>query len=333
MPSSMSLIARRSTDALHATPVRSVETVNTQDESGPWRQALERLASIVAPISLITASLYYFGWARSEAIASVFGYDIDMLGLTTSDYLLRSVTPMFLPIVLMFVCASMLPLLGKWFRNQLTRRSSSVAPITLAARVLCIIAVATIAVGTVSMGSKPMWATSALLVVGAALAGGGMFMNRTTHTMTFDQPHPPMPLIVPTALLIVGLTGLFLGIASYASYVGRQSAFHTIRNVPDLSDAIVFSTRNLHLTGSSVRCTTIDDDDSAAFRYRYDGLKLFAETTGKLILLPSDYGRNGVAEIMFIPVNEDVRVDISVATRYEGELPPLPTTARPCRGQ
>jgi len=61
----------------------------------PWR-----LATIVASqTALLTAVLFYFGWARTSTTFAYFGVDVSLLGFSTSDYLLRSVNSAFRPLL------------------------------------------------------------------------------------------------------------------------------------------------------------------------------------------------------------------------------------------
>lgn len=64
----------------------------------PLRATLKGIASLAAPTSLVTALLYYFGWARTSTQARLLGLEDSLLGFSVEDYLLRSITPMFWPL-------------------------------------------------------------------------------------------------------------------------------------------------------------------------------------------------------------------------------------------
>ena len=57
----------------------------------------------MAPTSAVTALLYYFGWARTSVQAQQMGLDDSLLGYSTQDYLLRSLTSMTIPLVVALV--------------------------------------------------------------------------------------------------------------------------------------------------------------------------------------------------------------------------------------
>src|SRR5439155_25495651 len=58
-----------------------------------------------APVRLITALAYSFGYRREEAFAGYFGIDPSTLGFTTNDYVLRSVDALFVPVTVLLLVA------------------------------------------------------------------------------------------------------------------------------------------------------------------------------------------------------------------------------------
>src|SRR3712207_2777614 len=53
-------------------------------------RALRAIGSVVAPASLITALLFYFGVQHAHWYFHYFGINHTVMGLTTQDYLIRS---------------------------------------------------------------------------------------------------------------------------------------------------------------------------------------------------------------------------------------------------
>src|SRR5262249_35470783 len=62
------------------------------------RRLIGFIAAVVAPATLITGLAYYFGYRREQAFAGYFGIDPNALGFSNSDYVLRSVDPLFVPV-------------------------------------------------------------------------------------------------------------------------------------------------------------------------------------------------------------------------------------------
>lgn len=56
------------------------------------------LVTFVTQVAVVTAVLFYFGWARARATYAYFGLDVSVLDFSASDYVLRSVSTAFPPI-------------------------------------------------------------------------------------------------------------------------------------------------------------------------------------------------------------------------------------------
>src|SRR5215471_16050550 len=81
-------------------------------------QLAKILGGVVAPTTLLTALLYYFGWSHAYWFCNYFGVNSTVLGFTTTDYLMRSVDALFVP---MTVAASG-ALLAVWCHTLLRAR-------------------------------------------------------------------------------------------------------------------------------------------------------------------------------------------------------------------
>lgn len=46
--------------------------------------------TVIAPATMLSASLFYFGYVSSRAQHEYFGLDVDTIGLSTQDYVMRS---------------------------------------------------------------------------------------------------------------------------------------------------------------------------------------------------------------------------------------------------
>src|SRR4051794_19905322 len=83
----------------------------TQND-GDTKSILKDITGVLAPITVLTALLYYFGWVRTAAIFSRFGVDQRILAYTVDDYLLRSAGVAFRPFAFALLCAGALT--GIW---------------------------------------------------------------------------------------------------------------------------------------------------------------------------------------------------------------------------
>jgi len=66
---------------------------------------LETATLVLAPTTVITALLFYFGWAQTSALFGRLGIDQSALGFTVQDYMLRSVNSTFRPLSVVLLAA------------------------------------------------------------------------------------------------------------------------------------------------------------------------------------------------------------------------------------
>src|SRR5215207_1272715 len=108
-----------------------VSTEPLEPTTSAFTRVLAIAGRVIAPTALVTAVLYYFGWARTEAAADRAGTDQSLFGYSTSDYVLRSVGPLYRPIGIALLLAAVLIISAgaarEWLRvrverGQLSRR-------------------------------------------------------------------------------------------------------------------------------------------------------------------------------------------------------------------
>src|SRR4051794_36152386 len=72
---------------------------------GRLGQVAGSVAQVVAPLSVLTALLFYFGYASSRARYLYFGIDVDTIGMSTQDYVMRSPEPLLTPLLVLTLLA------------------------------------------------------------------------------------------------------------------------------------------------------------------------------------------------------------------------------------
>jgi hypothetical protein len=68
-------------------------------EPEPLHSRIAAWAGVIAPFSLVSAVLFYFGYVSSHAQYEYFGVDVDVIGLGTQDYIMRSPQPLLVPLL------------------------------------------------------------------------------------------------------------------------------------------------------------------------------------------------------------------------------------------
>ena len=83
----------------------SASVEQTEDRLSQLGRWLSLGGSIIAPATLITALLFYFGYVSSRAQYDYFGVDVDTVGLSTQDYVMRSPQPLLVPLLVLTLLA------------------------------------------------------------------------------------------------------------------------------------------------------------------------------------------------------------------------------------
>ena len=81
-------------------------------------------ATIVAPVTVLGALLFYFGYVSSRSQYAYFGVDVDTIGLSTQDYIMRSPQPLLVPLLVLTLAGAGLLMLDATVRR---RTASAVA--------------------------------------------------------------------------------------------------------------------------------------------------------------------------------------------------------------
>src|SRR4051794_30921381 len=76
------------------------------------------VSSFVAPVTLISAILFYFGYVYTTTQYNYFGLDVDTIGLGTQEFIMRSPGPLLTPLV----AASLIAVVVGRFHAALRRR-------------------------------------------------------------------------------------------------------------------------------------------------------------------------------------------------------------------
>lgn len=295
---------------------------------------LRRVGSVVAPTTLLTSLLYYFGFAHSAAFLRYFGLDISLLGLSTQDYMMQSVDALFVPLVVSFTVG----LVTIWGHARLATRWRE-APdahrrLRLAARVLALAGTVLFAIGVsgifivdppASYGLEfPLSCGSGTLLLAYA--------SRLQARSATSGPARPgvrstVLLEVTSAFLLVSLS-LFWAATNYAAAVGRTRARQFEQQVQTYPEAIVYSKESLHLDAPGVRETSCAEPPGG-YRFRYEGLRLMIRSAGQYFFLPDGWSTSsGVA--LVVPESDAVRLQF-LAPGSRGQAPTAPLGLR-CEG-
>ena len=259
-------------------------------------QALRVVGSVIAPTTLLTGLLFYFGRLHATAMFQHFGVHFSVLDLTAQDYLVRSADGLPLPMVAVLGVA----LLALWAHRLLARvvpagRLQGVvrvgAPVTAAAgAALVALAVADV-LGVRSFAAVPEARGLALSAGVLLLAYAGRLARLRPERAGRHTPTVQSVVAEWGIVFLLVSVGLFWAVGSYAVGVGTGKAQQIAASLADQPDVTLYSEKDLGLEGPGVRRTPCTAPD-AAYRVRYDGLRLVLQSGGQYLLLPVDWTRD-----------------------------------------
>lgn len=287
------------------------------------------LASVVAPASMLSALLFYFGYVSSRAQYEYFGIDVDTIGLGTQDYIMRSPQPLLVPLLVLTLAGAGLLVLHTEVRRR-TRRAAGgrSRTIRLATRTVVIIGLAILGAGMALVFAYPAvqdWpaygiATPLLITTGGALVSYAWRFAEYLSTL-----HPPArgtgsrkaapataddpALLRRTArVLIYALVAvnIFWATATVAQWSGRGLARDVALHLDRLPRVILDTREQMFLRSPGIEETILPASDGQTFHYRYRGLRLLIVGRDRMFLVPEKWSASN--STLVVPINDSVRI-------------------------
>jgi hypothetical protein len=288
------------------------------------RSQLERwvsfAAGIVAPITVVGALLFYFGYVSARAQYEYFGIDVDTIGLSTQDYVMRSPQPLLVPLLVLTLLAVAGVVLHAYFlrTQRITETTVRRARYT---------ALAFLLVGVVALfaypllGDLPYYALGVPVVIGLAAAalaylpylasklaetGCSAGRPRTPRLRPRSKPRSRPPVIVIVMLGIVTTTCAFWATATTAQYSGRGLAKSDATHLDRFPVVILDTKERLQLRSPGVEETMLPPGAGQTFNYRYRGLRLLVVGQNRLFLVPQNWSASNTT--LVVPLDSSIRV-------------------------
>jgi hypothetical protein len=280
-------------------------------------QLLRILGGIAAPTTLVTALLFYFGFTHAYWFFDYFGVNSTLLGLTTRDYIQRSVDGLFVPLtviacvglIVLWVHAVLRTRLGAGSRSAMLR--VVVPAMAVGGLVLAVGGLSSVFAETVLERYLYRTAAPLSLAIGVLLLMYAVHLWRSLTAQSEQAGRATGPEWVAVAewasvFVLVGLS-LFWAANDYSFAVGTSQARQFVAELPQYPNAVVYSAHSLSLDAPGVREVRCQDPD-ASYRFRYDGLKLVLQSGDQYVFLPQEWSRtDGVAIV--IPRSDSLRLE------------------------
>jgi hypothetical protein len=279
-------------------------------------------------LTLVTAVLFYFGWRRSDVQATAMSIDVSLFGFSTQDYVLRSISSLYLPLLVILG----LGLVSMWLHRRVSRLLTSEDARVAARReavatwtgrlgvVLAVVAAACVLFTAVAGLESPPWGVAWLadelaakqwviplvLVLSTVASAYLRWVHRQLQPVRVAPDLPLWQTLLPAAMVVgIVLLGGFWMLEEYASAVGRGRAEEVARNVNRLAHVVVLSPAPLGIDAPGVQEERIGTPGKPDVRYRTTGLRLLARSGGK-VLLVHDGWTPQTGTVIVLPDADDV---------------------------
>ncbi|MHC2999094.1 hypothetical protein OB08_07605 [Microbacterium sp. HJ5] len=271
------------------------------------------LSSFVAPLSLVTALLFYFGYVSTREFFRYFGIDVDLIGLSSQEFVMRSPGALFVPVVILLLLAA-----GLLVGHRLLRRWLQAKPAATRRRVIAAFAwtgIALLLAGLVLAFLIPVigWPVAQLLAPLLLAVGAGLSAYASSTVRALGGTTVGRSVVV--ILVLVMVAGTFWSTATVAQWWGLGQARALASDLTTLPAVVLDTKDRLHPGNADIVLRELGESASdpadgeappaPAFGYRYFGLRLLAQGGGRLYLVPDRWSPD--ASTIVVPYDE-VRV-------------------------
>ncbi len=283
------------------------------------------LGALGAVLTVVTAVMFYFGWQRSDVQAREMSVDVSLFGYSSQDYVLRSISSLFLPLLVLLglglgwiwvhgrvvhqLQSSGLAVEARRRRAAAWTRGVSIAAAALA--VSCLLF--SLAAGTASSGPAVAaladqlrtreWLIPLVLIVSTLTAAYAGWISRQLQPDGLRRSTSVWQLLLPAACIAGAVAlGAFWMLQEYAAAVGRGYALQLANGVDRLAEAVVISPTPLGIEAPGVSEEVQGTTDT--MRYRTTGLRLLARSGGKVLLVHDGWNPT-TGTVIVLPDSED----------------------------
>jgi hypothetical protein len=269
---------------------------------------LRSIMVIVGNVGVLTALLVYFGWKRSEEQAKRLGIDESLLGMSTQEYILRSVGSVLVLLIFVAVFGLLWVLLDRWLTLRLKRHGTDDKVYRWVSRLL---PAAVVVLPLAALLGRGLWPEGAYIGF-PLLIGAGLLLLLYGFSLRGALPGA-VPLaagtesILRVCVAILIAVGLFTAATNYATYEAIRLAGAFERDVPLLPGVVVHSVEPLDINAPGVERTQLPNE--TGYRYRYSGLRLLERVGGQYFLITDEWTRNSGVVVVLKDDEPGVRYD------------------------
>jgi hypothetical protein len=313
----------------------------TEPESGAGGAAvgvlgrLRELAAFVAPTTVATALLFYFGYVATRSRFEYFGVYLDMTDLSNQSLLLYGLEVVYVPAALGFLAVLLIVGLHaavSWLATGAERDSVTLL-VALAAALGGLLLAGRALVGMLVPRveeNEPVPGTTALALAAGPvlLAYAAWIAGRVASRQSIEGNEPTRGWVRFAAwsagergsrlrhgavACVIGLAvaGLFWAANEFAWAYGEGRAYDDALRMPERPAVVLESREQLAGPPPGITESVLVAGRTAAdggFRYRYEGGRLLLASGGRLYLVPRHWTKESRTTV--VPYDENVRVQL-----------------------
>jgi len=312
-------------------------------EPGQLQQLLSSASAFIAPTTVLTGLLFYFGYAFTRAEYASFGLDVDTIGLNTRDYVMRSPTPLVLPALVLALLGAAVTAANATLHRRIDAElggrggasgppgpsgsadppgSADPADVQLppdsptlrrwrrAARGVLVCAGTALLAGAglligYALGAMREWGPFSLLTACLLALGAALAISGLRTEGRLGRRDPPRASVaMPLYLVLTG--AVFWATATVAPFIGRGEARATARHLDRLPAVILDTKERLFLRSPGVVETQLEASAGQSFHYRYRRLRLLIQGDTTMFLVPETWTASNAT--LAVPLDDSVRV-------------------------
>jgi hypothetical protein len=285
------------------------------------RRVVGLVFAVVAPVTLISALAYYFGYRREEAFAGYFGIDQSTLGLTSNQYVLQSVDALFVPITVVLLVAFGAVFLHALAGDRLDRwERVNVTPIVV------FVGLCALVLGIALLAGDPIASGYGYLQALGPAIGVTLLLYALVRTRSVSRHALAGAFFVGIALVVVSL---FWATSDYANSRGLSEARRLAHDITVDPAVTIYSKKDLAIhplapgSGAGGKCAVlrVQHFRTGAYRFAYSGFTFLLQSGGNYFVTPTggdprthwDASRDSV---FIIPVDSDTRIALTRGSDY-----------------
>lgn len=275
---------------------------------------LAAIGTIASQAAVLTAVLYYVGWARTQATLGYFGVDPKLIGYSTEDYLLRSLNSFFGPFIVTTLVGLCLIALHHSILKPRAQSGSRWTLRLLRTGMILGLAISAIVCVRLAVPKTVTYPRGLLLPLALLIAITLLVycmhlraLHETSDGRLYNVPRKALQV----GLLSLGVIGAMWFVAQYAQTVGEDRAKRIVAGLRTDPEVVIYSGSPLAINGLGVQVAAIGKEGDK-YRYSYSGLRLLVSGNGKFVVIASGWRKGEGVHIL--PDDGSFRIDI--APRY-----------------